>query len=233
MSAPPTDEESPAPQPSPSKAATTSAATTTTASEIISGFLWLADARTALDPETGKRFALTHVVNATNRCVPNTFASNGVLYHNVDLDDSEESDIKAHFAPVHDFIDTAGANNGRVLVHCMCGVSRSASLVIAYVMMSEKVNLAVAFDRVKAARPIVSPNPRFARALMALERELTDGGVITVGEGQENSMQETDMVSPTYYRFKRDQAAARDARGALDRLAAGNGRNKRSCCSMM
>jgi len=52
------------------------------------------------------------------------------------------------------------------------GASRSASIVIYYLMKAEKMTLKDAFYHCKALRSIVRPNPRFARDLLKAEREI-------------------------------------------------------------
>lgn len=51
--------------------------------------------------------------------------------------------------------------DGVVLLHCNAGVSRSASIAIAYLMANEKIPFDDAFNRVKSVRPSVQPNAGF------------------------------------------------------------------------
>ena len=44
--------------------------------------------------------------------------------------DSPTANLKRHFDRMTDFIDSVIAENGKVLVHCYAGVSRSATTVI-------------------------------------------------------------------------------------------------------
>jgi atypical dual specificity phosphatase len=60
---------------------------------------------------------------------------------------------------------------GAVLVHCVAGVSRSASVVAAYLVAHHGLSLADAMARVKRARPVAHPNAGFWRALVNIERE--------------------------------------------------------------
>ena len=64
------------------------------------------------------------------------------------------------------------AAEGRVLVHCMAGRSRSVTLVIAYLMKHARMRLADAFAVVKARRPIALPNVGFWQQLAAEELRL-------------------------------------------------------------
>lgn len=59
----------------------------------------------------------------------------------------------------------------RVLVHCAVGVSRSASLVLAYLMIHHGFTLLQAINKVKERRWIF-PNRGFLKQLQALERKL-------------------------------------------------------------
>lgn len=63
---------------------------------------------------------------------------------------------------------------GRVFVHCLMGVSRSATLVLAFLMIVEGLTLQEAVAAVRPHRDIC-PNPGFLQQLrsldMSLERE--------------------------------------------------------------
>jgi predicted protein tyrosine phosphatase len=58
------------------------------------------------------------------------------------------------------------------LVHCYAGVSRSASVVIAYLMTRYALKAQDAYALVEQRRPCINPNPYFERELFAYEREL-------------------------------------------------------------
>lgn len=51
----------------------------------------------------------------------------------VPVDDISSASIIDHFETTFDFIDRV-RKNGNLLVHCMAGISRSATIVIAYLM---------------------------------------------------------------------------------------------------
>jgi protein-tyrosine phosphatase len=56
-----------------------------------------------------------------------------------------------------------------VLVHCAFGVSRSSTLVIAFLMRKLKIGYLEAFSYVRRKRPVVRPNPGFQEQLKAWE----------------------------------------------------------------
>lgn len=59
---------------------------------------------------------------------------------------------------------------GRTLVHCLAGVSRSAAMVLGYLVKHRNMPLADAFALVRAARPTARPNSGFFRQLIDWER---------------------------------------------------------------
>uniref|UniRef100_A0A8C6V0Q2 Dual specificity protein phosphatase 26 n=1 Tax=Neogobius melanostomus TaxID=47308 RepID=A0A8C6V0Q2_9GOBI len=60
---------------------------------------------------------------------------------------------------------------GKVLVHCHVGVSRSATLVLAYLMLKQNLTLVEAICLVKENRGVI-PNRGFLRQLIDLNRQL-------------------------------------------------------------
>ena len=68
--------------------------------------------------------------------------------------------------------DGVKASGGRVLVHCHAGVSRSATVCMAYIMKTLGHDLRTAYDYVKSRRSCVSPNLHFMGQLLEFEKRL-------------------------------------------------------------
>jgi protein-tyrosine phosphatase len=142
---------------------------------IIPSQLYLSDMTAALNPTLLKLLGVSHIINATNRHVPNQFADRGVAYLNVDIEDEESAPLGDFFQQCFRFIDDALTQpNRRVLVHCMCGISRSSSLIMAYLLHHYKGQRSLKHIHrdVKKRRPQIAPNIGFAQALLALELSL-------------------------------------------------------------
>ncbi|CAG8712099.1 6698_t:CDS:2 [Funneliformis caledonium] len=81
------------------------------------------------------------------------------------------ADFKSAFA----FIDEARSAGRNILVHCQCGVSRSASLIIGYVMKANSMTLNQAYEFVKDRSPYISPNMSLVYQLVEFEKTLKLG----------------------------------------------------------
>ncbi|KAJ2069990.1 tyrosine/serine/threonine protein phosphatase [Coemansia sp. S2] len=98
---------------------------------------------------------ITHVLNVAREvsgpCPASTAYRHCMWDHN-------EPDLVRYFAECFAFIDSARTRHQGVLVHCQLGVSRSASLVIAYVMRTMAMAFGPAYEYVRLRAPCISPN---------------------------------------------------------------------------
>lgn len=88
------------------------------------------------------------------------------------ISDDEETNISSIFAEACNFIDHVEKIGGKVLVHCFEGRSRSATMVIAYLMLRKNFTLLDAWSTLKRAHRRAQPNDGFARILLDLDRKL-------------------------------------------------------------
>lgn len=64
------------------------------------------------------------------------------------------------------------AENKNILVHCYAGISRSASIVIAFLMNYYKLSFINSYQYVKSKRNIINPNSGFIFQLKEYENEI-------------------------------------------------------------
>ena len=132
------------------------------------GRLLLGAEQTARDEALLRDSGVTHIVNCAGLACANHHPL-AFAYLKLNLQDTAREDISAAFYDALDFIDDAiGAadSNGCVFVHCQHGVSRSATIVIAYLMWRMRLSYDEALDAVRLTRPTINPNIGFACALL-------------------------------------------------------------------
>jgi len=135
--------------------------------------LYLGNERDASNRELLQSLSITHILNVTSQ-IPLHFEDDKALtYKRLPATDSCSQNLKQYFDDAVSFIDEATSKGQKVLVHCQAGVSRSASIVIAYIMTRRSVGMLEAYRYVKARRAIVAPNFNFMGQLLAYETTLT------------------------------------------------------------
>ncbi|XP_063814736.1 dual specificity phosphatase 29-like isoform X2 [Pseudophryne corroboree] len=140
--------------------------------------LYIGDERTALDRYGLEKSGFTHILNAAHgRWNVDTgeeyYSDMTVEYYGVEAEDLPKFNLSQFFYPAAKFIHTAltSSSNNKVLVHCAMGRSRSASLVLAYLMIYEKMTIVDAIDQVLKHRCIL-PNRGFLKQLRELDIQL-------------------------------------------------------------
>lgn len=86
-------------------------------------------------------------------------------YFNVRVYDDEKTNLLKHWDNTFRYISQAKNDGSKVLVHCKMGVSRSASVVIAYAMKAYDWTFSEALDHVKTQRNCIKPNKNFLTQL--------------------------------------------------------------------
>uniref|UniRef100_A0A915Q594 Dual specificity protein phosphatase 14 n=1 Tax=Setaria digitata TaxID=48799 RepID=A0A915Q594_9BILA len=93
------------------------------------------------------------------------------------LDDTPSTNIYQYFDLISDQIEAVITSGGNVLVHCVAGVSRSASVCLAFLTKFRCKSLRQAYQFMAQKRPLVRPNIGFWRQLIIYENELKNGVV--------------------------------------------------------
>jgi len=90
----------------------------------------------------------------------------------IEAEDVDAYDLTEHFEKCFDFIHEHRKNGRGVLVHCMAGVSRSATIVIGYLMRYQNMDLKTAYQFVKKKRTCIGPNKGFIQQLMQYDKNV-------------------------------------------------------------
>ncbi|XP_017292304.1 dual specificity phosphatase DUPD1 [Kryptolebias marmoratus] len=143
--------------------------------------VYIGDEDTARDRFTLGRLGVTHILNAAEGTWNNVDTGPGyyrdmdVVYYGVVAEDVPTFDLSQYFYPAAKFIrDTLSNPDNKLLVHCVMGRSRSATLFLAYLMIHEHMTVVDAVEHVKRHRRII-PNWGFLKQLRELDQQLLEG----------------------------------------------------------
>lgn len=129
---------------------------------VLNDFLYLGSYDASFCCELLKAFGVTHVLN----CVPSleVLFRTSFTYHSV-------SSVPPPLDECIAFLDRCQQHRQRVLVYCMTGVSRSPTVVVAYLMKRKHWRLVESYKWVKQRRPKVQLVQADFEQLRELEAE--------------------------------------------------------------
>ncbi|XP_058702134.1 dual specificity protein phosphatase 22-A-like isoform X4 [Poecile atricapillus] len=137
-------------------------------SKIVTG-LYLGNIRDSEDHENLLRKGVTHILSVHNHAKP---VLEDMTYLCISASDSSSQNLLQHFKECIQFIHECRLAGGGCLVHCLAGVSRSSTILVAYLMTVTELGWESCLAATKAVRSYVSPNPGFQQQLQEYERTL-------------------------------------------------------------
>ena len=179
--------------------------------------LYVAGEAAAKNRATLDEHGITHVINCNAFIIPNYFEPD-LSYKSLWLQDTPGEDISCVFFDCFDFIRAAHRDGGRVLVHCSQGVSRSASVVISYLMWRDGDTYERTFARVKAERGVANPNMGFTCQMLQWHKRRAAEAAPGGGVNRLHRVAPHSEHDPRYLVAKplaTPSADALDARGAF------------------
>jgi protein-tyrosine phosphatase len=138
-------------------------------SEIIPN-LWLGPIGLTYDSEFLTTNKISHVVRVLeDQNTSATLYSLGIKTHYIKLYDDDDQPIGDYFDSSISFIDDAIRMGKTVYVHCYAGVSRSPTIVAAYLIKMHNMTTVDALKYIAERRPCIDPNEGFRAALRKWE----------------------------------------------------------------
>ncbi|XP_053727824.1 dual specificity protein phosphatase 18-like [Synchiropus splendidus] len=133
----------------------------------ITDYLFLSNARAASDVALLTRNGITCVISVTETAAA---PPPGVELLHIPVSDSPSAPLGDYFDQLSERIRATAQVGGRTLVHCNAGVSRSASVCMAYLVRHRGASLLEAHQWVKKCRAVARPNAGFWKQLIRYEQ---------------------------------------------------------------
>jgi protein phosphatase slingshot len=142
--------------------------------------LYLGNAYNASNFNQLDEFNITSVLNITNE-IPNYFEEDiNFDYLKISIDDTNNETIINHLDIALKFLNEIKKKkpNQNVLVHCYMGSSRSASIILAYLIKYYRLTLDDALKLLKEKRPVVNINVDFWKDLEFFYKSLYEEDIL-------------------------------------------------------
>ena len=132
--------------------------------------VYLGDLLGAFNVEKLKSLGIKKVLSVIIGSFSKYKESDNIIQKTIWVNDVPWQNIIKYFGECLNFIK----GDDKVLVHCAVGASRSATVVIAYIMWTKKMSFKEALEFVRSKRFVVSPNFGFIDQLKLFEKLLVE-----------------------------------------------------------
>ncbi|KAF7355838.1 MAP kinase phosphatase 2 [Mycena venus] len=131
---------------------------------IIENKLYLGNIVAARSTRSLSERRITHILSVCADLIPAELPQSGIRHMRIPIEDVDYADLLIHLPSACQFIDHAIRSGGRIL-----GLSRSATVVAAYLMWSQRISATKALENIRRARDQIWPNPGFQEQLVLFE----------------------------------------------------------------
>lgn len=126
--------------------------------------IYVGNLSTSLNKELLKQTGITHIIIALTGLSPSY--PEDFEYLSLSAIDDKSFNLSQHFENSNNFIEQALQNkDNKVYVHCVCGVSRSVSIVCAYLIKKYGITPVEAIAKIQTQRKCANPNEGFIAQL--------------------------------------------------------------------
>lgn len=134
--------------------------------------LWLSGADVAYDRRFLLSRKITHVLNCAEElsAEPYRYGTDVTVRH-IPMEDDETPEVEEQLIEAVYQIQIWQTQGHRVLVHCRAGISRSATVVLAWMMMFETISFNDAWSKLVGVRNYIRPNDYFMKFLKKIDSE--------------------------------------------------------------
>jgi dual specificity phosphatase 12 len=128
--------------------------------------LWLGSIDSTYDSCQLEYMKITHVLTVMEDIhTTRSMVERMVKIHHIPIGDHVNAPICTYFIEAIKFIQEALENGGSVYVHCYAGISRSPTIIAAYLIKTHSMDVEKALELIRSRRPCADPNPGFMKAL--------------------------------------------------------------------
>ncbi|XP_026770220.2 dual specificity protein phosphatase 22-A [Pangasianodon hypophthalmus] len=181
--------------------------------KVIDG-LYLGNIRDSENRESLSQNGITHILSVYNNAKP---VLEDMTYLCIHAADASNQNLLQHFKECIRFIHECRLNGGACLVHCLAGVSRSTTMVVAYLMTVTTYGWEECLSAVKAVRSFVGPNCGFQQQLQQFQRtQVSEYRAWLRTSYRPSPFKDQEQVSALLILYAEQQAQERRRRGDQD-----------------
>ena len=131
----------------------------------IPGSLWLGGQWAAKDATKLRERGITHILSVNGRRPFLGYGTTSIKIKVIDWDDEEREKLQPELDGAVKYVADVLAQGGSILVNCTAGRSRSATVVVAFLIATLGMTFDTALAHIKLIRPWATPNKGFERQL--------------------------------------------------------------------
>jgi hypothetical protein len=145
-------------------------------SRVIPG-LYIGDLYASVDQQFIYSKSIRYVVDLANGSQSKLLIK-PISVYKINIDDSPTSSLKPYFSQSYNFMLDAMNKNQNILVFCRAGMSRSAAIVIYFLMKRYNISYYDGYRFVKSKRTLIEPNEGFVEQLLSEEENILQSQLV-------------------------------------------------------